>query len=300
MNSSTTTSVCLLARNLLLHLLIWRQNVKALACADQRLMASPLRQTSHCARHCGFLPPLSFFFVAVGAIFFHRPLGQPFRWTPGTVRTKISRDQIDRRPAHVYAWPCARVTASLGRDHETSSIAKLDRDRSATGPTSFSVQKSRFFFSNEQAPSLPPLKRTSFVWNKNADKWRRPLKCGWTKCRWTRSIRHCHNQQKNTSPDSARGGGGVRAIFSVSAWTHTEPLLREMKLCSIDVRFKLKLLIHTYRCTHALASSLLCQQCKLRSHSNSTHSTTRSQLTNPFTLHPQCSTTPWHYFSTFH
>ena len=38
-------------------------------------------------------------------------------------------------------------------------------------------------------------------------------------------------------------------------WTHTEPLLREMKLCSINVRFKLKLLIHTYRCAHALASS---------------------------------------------
>ena len=72
---------------------------------------------------------------------------------------------------------------------------------------------------------------------------------------------------------------GVRAIFSAPPWTHTEPLLREMKLCSIDVRFKRKLLIHTYRCTHALASSLLCQQYKLRSHSNSTHSTTRSQLT---------------------
>ena len=41
----------------------------------------------------------------------------------------------------------------------------------------------------------------------------------------------------------------------------------------------LKLLIHTYRCTHALASSLLCQQYKLRSPSNSIHSTTRSQLT---------------------
>ena len=72
---------------------------------------------------------------------------------------------------------------------------------------------------------------------------------------------------------------GVRAIFGAPPWTHTEPLLREMKLCSIDVRFKLKLLIHTYRCTHALASSLLCQQYKLRSHANSTHSTTRSQLT---------------------
>ena len=96
----------------------------------------------------------------------------------------------------------------------------------------------------------------------------------------TRSIRHCHKQQKNTSPESARGGGGgLGAIFSVPPWTHTEPLLREMKLCSIDVRFKLKLLIHTYRCTHALASSLLCQHYKLRSSSNSTHSTTRSQLT---------------------
>ena len=48
---------------------------------------------------------------------------------------------------------------------------------------------------------------------------------------------------------------GVGAIFSAPPWTHTEPLLREMKLCSIDVRFKLKLLIHTYRCTHALATS---------------------------------------------
>ena len=71
---------------------------------------------------------------------------------------------------------------------------------------------------------------------------------------------------------------GVRAIFSAPPWTHTELLLREMKLCSIDVRFKLKLLIHTYRYTHALASSLLCQRYKLRSPSNSTHSTTRSQL----------------------
>ena len=93
----------------------------------------------------------------------------------------------------------------------------------------------------------------------------------------TRSNRHCHNQQKNTSPDSAREG--CVPFSARPPWTHTEPLLREMKLCSIDVRFKLKLLIHTYRCTHALASPLLCQQYKLRSPSNSTHSTTRSQLT---------------------
>ena len=72
---------------------------------------------------------------------------------------------------------------------------------------------------------------------------------------------------------------GVRAIFSMAPWIHREPLLREIKLCSIDVCFKLKLLIHTYRFTQALASSLLYQQYKLRSPSNSTHSTTRSQLT---------------------
>ena len=33
---------------------------RALACADQRLMASPLRQTSHSAGHWRFLPPFSF------------------------------------------------------------------------------------------------------------------------------------------------------------------------------------------------------------------------------------------------
>ena len=92
---------------------------------------------------------------------------------------------------------------------------------------------------------------------------------------------------------------GVRAIFSAPPWTHTEPLLREMKLCSIDVRFKLKLLIHTYRCTHALASSLLCQQYKLRSPFKQ-HTQHHPFSANPFSLHPQCSTTPWHHFSTFH
>ena len=80
---------------------------------------------------------------------------------------------------------------------------------------------------------------------------------------------------------SKRGGGGRgRAIFSVPPWwTHTEPLLREMKLCSIDLGFKLKLFIHTYRCMHGLGSPSLCQQYKVRSPSNSTHSTTRFQPT---------------------
>ena len=48
---------------------------RAFACADQRLMASPLRQTSHSAMHRGFLPP--FFFCGCWCNFFHRPLAEP-------------------------------------------------------------------------------------------------------------------------------------------------------------------------------------------------------------------------------
>ena len=44
-----------------------------------------------------------------------------------------------------------------------------------------------------------------------------------------------------------------------------------------DLRLKFKLLIHTYRCAHALASSCLCQEFTLPFPSNSTHSTARSQ-----------------------
>ena len=58
---------------------------------------------------------------------------------------------------------------------------------------------------------------------------------------------------------------------SLTSWSNRENVR--------DLIIITTLLIHTYRCTHALASSLLCQQYKLRSHSNSTHSTTRSQLT---------------------
>ena len=41
---------------------------RAFACADQRLMASPLRQTSHSAMYRGFLPP--FFFCGCWCKFF--------------------------------------------------------------------------------------------------------------------------------------------------------------------------------------------------------------------------------------
>ena len=44
---------------------------RAFACADQRLMASPLRQTSHSAMDRGFLPP--FFFCGCWCNFFSPP-----------------------------------------------------------------------------------------------------------------------------------------------------------------------------------------------------------------------------------
>ena len=65
----------------------------------------------------------------------------------------------------------------------------------------------------------------------------------------------------------------VRAIFSVPPWTHTEPLLREMKLCSIMITSHTHLSMHTRTCQFFTLST------EHTSPSNSAHSTTRSQLT---------------------
>ena len=61
-----------------------------------------------------------------------------------------------------------------GCDDETSSIAKLDRGRSAAGPPSCSssVQKCRFFSNKLPSPSQTNIVRLK----QKADKWRRPLK----------------------------------------------------------------------------------------------------------------------------
>ena len=82
--------------------------------------------------------------------------------------TTISMSKIDRRPADGSQRPCARVTASHGRNF-------VDRDRSATGSTSCSVQKCRFFKRTRSYP--PPPSQTNIVRLKqNANKWRRPLR----------------------------------------------------------------------------------------------------------------------------
>ena len=57
---------------------------RAFACADQRLMASPLRQTSHNAMHRGFLPP--FFFCGCWCNFFSPPPCQNLLFMAQAVR----------------------------------------------------------------------------------------------------------------------------------------------------------------------------------------------------------------------
>ena len=84
----------------------------------------------------------------------------------------------------------------------------------------------------------------------------------------------------------------VRAIFSAPPWTHAEPLLREWNFVP-----------STY------ASSLNFSYTPIDAHMhlpvlyfvNSTNLDLQHHpfSVNPFTLHPQCSTMPWHYFSTF-
>ena len=95
-------------------------------------------------------------------------------WMNTGYSTKILMFQIDRRPAD--ALPCARVTASRGRDHETLSTAKLDCDRSATGLTSSSCSFQNCLFFFKRTSSYPPPSQTNIVRLKqNADKWWRPL-----------------------------------------------------------------------------------------------------------------------------
>ena len=83
-----------------------------------------------------------------------------FRWTSDKVR---DIDVWDRSAPGWWQWCIAVLTCHC--QPRAWSRNFVDREWSATGPTSCSVQKCRFF-SSEQAPTLPPPKRTSFVWNK--------------------------------------------------------------------------------------------------------------------------------------
>ena len=59
--------------------------------------------------------------------------------------------------------------------------------------------------------------------------------------------------------------------------TPTKTILSLLNLSPLETRLKLKLLVHTFRCIHNKASSLLCAQYQVRSPTHSTQRTTRAQ-----------------------
>ena len=71
----------------------------------------------------------------------------------------------------------------------------------------------------------------------------------------------------------------LRAVINAPATTPTKTMLSLLNLPPppLETRLKLKLLVHTFRCIHNKASSLLCAQYQVRSPTHSTHRTTRAQ-----------------------
>ena len=73
----------------------------------------------------------------------------------------------------------------------------------------------------------------------------------------------------------------LRAVINAPATTPTKTILSLLNLPPppppLETRLKLKLLVHTFRCIHKKASSLLCAQYQVRSPTHSTHRTTRAQ-----------------------
>ena len=69
----------------------------------------------------------------------------------------------------------------------------------------------------------------------------------------------------------------LRAVINAPTTTPTKTILSLLNLSPLETRLKLKLLVHTFRCIHNKASSLLCAQYQVRSPTHSTHRTTRAQ-----------------------
>ena len=69
----------------------------------------------------------------------------------------------------------------------------------------------------------------------------------------------------------------LRAVINAPTTTPTKTILSLLNLSPLETRLKLKLLIHTFRCIHNKASSLLCVQYQVRSPTHSTHRTNRAQ-----------------------
>ncbi len=98
-------------------------------------------------------------------------------------------------------------------------------------------------------------------------------------------LEYGSNAFYSSLPQSAKdqlsrlGKRGIRSIVGAPPWTHTAPLFNTLNIFPILKRLELKLLLLTYRCTHSLASHLLCDQYTRRTPTNSTRSTTRAQIT---------------------
>ena len=69
----------------------------------------------------------------------------------------------------------------------------------------------------------------------------------------------------------------LRAVINAPTTTPTKTILSLLNLSPLETRLKLKLLVHTFRCIHNKASSLLCAQYQVRSPTHSTQRTTRAQ-----------------------
>ena len=69
----------------------------------------------------------------------------------------------------------------------------------------------------------------------------------------------------------------LRAVINAPTTTPTKTILSLLNPSPLETRLKLKLLVHTFRCIHNKASSLLCAQYQVRSPMHSTHRATRAQ-----------------------
>ena len=77
----------------------------------------------------------------------------------------------------------------------------------------------------------------------------------------------------------------LRAVINAPTTTPTKTILSLLNLSPLETRLKLKLLVHTFRCIHNKASSLLCAQYQVRSPTHSTHRTTRAQTYTSLLFH---------------
>ena len=86
---------------------------------------------------------------------------------------------------------------------------------------------------------------------------------------------HSQNARQNRLIRSSKRA--LRAVINAPTTTPTKTILSLLNLSPLETRLKLKLLVHTFRCIHNKASSLLCAQYQVRSPTHSTQRTTRAQ-----------------------